>query len=65
MHLDTETSIQNYQLLVKELLKTNPEEKTIKQLMLSLGLKYSSKSIDRLAEVLAFHPINKRGQSDL
>lgn len=61
MHLDTETSIQNYQLLVKELLKTHPEEKTIKQLMLSLGLKYSSKSIDRLTEVLAFNPLNKKG----
>ncbi len=63
MQLDTDSSVQSYQQLVEELLKPHPEEKKVKQLMQLLGLKYTDNSIDRLSNVLAFNPINRKGQS--
>jgi hypothetical protein len=54
------TNMQNYQRLVSELLKSEPEEKKIKRLMQSLGLTYTEKHIDRLSTVLAFNPLNKK-----
>ncbi len=46
-----------YQQLVQELLRPQVNEKKIKQLMQKLGLKYSTQSVDRLSEVLAFNPL--------
>lgn len=60
MQLDAQTNIQTYQQLVQELLKADPEEKRIKHLMQLLGLKYTEKHIDRLTDVLAFNPLQKK-----
>jgi hypothetical protein len=60
MSLETQSSMQTYHLLVKELLKSNPEEKKVKDLMEDLGLTYTTEHIERLTRVLAFNPINKK-----
>lgn len=60
MQFDAQSSMQNYHLLVKELLKSNPEEARIKQLMETLGLSYTEEHIERLTRVLAFNPLNKK-----
>jgi cbb3-type cytochrome oxidase cytochrome c subunit len=60
-----QSNMQTYQLLVQELLKSEPEEKKIKRLMHDLGLPYTAEHIDRLSTVLAFNPLTKKDANDL
>ncbi|MCB0379049.1 MAG: hypothetical protein KDD33_11200 [Bdellovibrionales bacterium] len=44
--------ISDFEALVDELLKSQPNENTVKEFMLKLGLEYTSGSVDRISMVL-------------
>lgn len=63
--------ISDFESLVDELLKDEPNENLVKQLMEKLNLEYKTNSVDRIGSVLekmnklVFDSKNKKGDYDL
>ncbi len=63
--------IKDFESLVEELMKEDPNENQVKLLMERLDLKYQTDSVDRIAKVLekmnqlVFESKNKKGDYDL
>ncbi len=66
MNIEKELKMDQYEQLVDELLKTDPDEAVVKNLMDQLQLKYSTNNIERLSAVLAYSPLSshKEGKSN-
>lgn len=69
--MKTTELIRDFEILVDELMKDEPNEHQVKRLMELLNLDYQTNSVDRIASVLdkmnklVFESKNKKGEHDL
>jgi hypothetical protein len=69
--MTTAEKIHDFESLVEELTKEDPNENQVKSLMEKLDMEYQTDSVDRIAKVLekmnqlVFDPVRKKGDYDL